>query len=77
MPNRTSKLQNKSKFRSSILGGLIDFVFFVPDFRRSYKWNIRHRLADIIILMIFGRTSGYVVRSEIYKIRQAQSEQIP
>lgn len=44
---------------------LIDFASSVPDFRRSNKGNIRHRLDDIIILMIFGRASGYVGRADI------------
>ena len=65
VPTRTSKLQNKSEFRGSILEELINFATSVPDFRRSNKGNIRHRLADIIMLMILGRASGNVVRSEI------------
>ena len=64
-PGRTPNLQNKSKFRGSILGELINFASSVPDFRRSCKGNIRHRLADIIMLMILGRASGHVARSEI------------
>ena len=63
--NRASKLQNKSKFRVSILEELINFASSVPDFRRPDKGNIRHRLADIIMLMILGRASGHVARSEI------------
>ena len=58
-----SKLQNKSEFRGSILEELINFATSVPDFRRSNKGNIRHRLADIIMLMILGRASGNVVRT--------------
>lgn len=45
--------------------GLLDFASSVPDFRRSHKGNIRHRLDDIIILMIFGRACGYVGRADI------------
>ena len=63
--NRTSKLQNKSKFRGSIQEELMKFALSVPDFRRPDKGNIRHRLADIIMLMILGRASGHVARSEI------------
>ena len=44
---------------------LLDFASSVPDFRRSHKGNIRHRLDDIIILMIFGRACGYVGRADI------------
>ena len=64
-PGWASKLQNNSKFRGSILEELINFASSVPDFRRSDKGNIRHRLADIIMLMILGRASGHAVRSEI------------
>ncbi|MGN1219307.1 MAG: ISAs1 family transposase [Candidatus Cryptobacteroides sp.] len=64
-PNRTSKVQNIPEFRGSILSGLMDFACSVPDFRRSNKGNIRHRLSDIIMLMILGRASGCVGRSEI------------
>ena len=63
VPTWTSKLQNKSEFRGSILEELINFATSVPDFRRSNKGNIRHRLADIIMLMILGRASGNVVRT--------------
>ena len=62
---RTSKLQNKPEFRGSILSGLMDFAYSVPDFRRSNKGNLRHRLSDIIMLMALGRASGCVGRSEI------------
>lgn len=44
---------------------LLDFASSVPDFRRSDKGNIRHRLEDIIILMIHGRACGYTGRSGI------------
>lgn len=43
----------------------MDFAASVPDFRRSNKGNIRHRLKDIIILMIQGRASGYAGRADI------------
>ena len=44
--NRTSKLQNKSKFRGSILEELMKFALSVPDFRRPDKGNIRHMLRN-------------------------------
>ena len=44
--NRTSKLQNKSKFRGSILEELINFATSVPVFRRSNKGNIPRLLKD-------------------------------
>lgn len=43
----------------------MNFASSVPDFRRTGKGNIRHRMADIIMLMILGRTSGRVGRAEI------------
>lgn len=63
--NHTSKLENKTEFNGSILDGLMDFARSVPDFRRSDKGNIRHLLADIIILMIFARECGCVGRADI------------
>ncbi len=63
--NLISKLVNKSEFNGSILERLMDFAGSVPDFRRSDKGNIRHRLDDIIILMIFGRACGCAARADI------------
>ncbi len=63
--NHTAKVQNGSVLQGSILSRLMDFASSVPDFRRSDKGNIRHRLADIIILMVLGRISGHVGRSAI------------
>lgn len=51
-PNHTAKVQNKLATGCSILDRLMDFAASVPDFRRTDKGNIRHRLEDIIILMI-------------------------
>ena len=63
--NRTSKLVNKTEFNGSILDRLMDFAASVPDFRRTDKGNIRHRLEDIIVLMVFARASKCVGRAEI------------
>ena len=63
--NHATKIQNKFIPQGSILERLMDFASSVPDFRRSDKGNIRHRLNDIIILMILGRTCGYVGRADI------------
>lgn len=41
------------------------FSSSVPDFRRSDRGNIRHRLDDIIMLMILARASKCVGRTEI------------
>ena len=48
-----------------ILSGLMDYAYSAPDFRRSNKGNLRHRLSDVIMLMALGRASGCVGRSEI------------
>ncbi len=64
-PNHAVKVQNKLESKCSILERLMDFASSVPDFRRTDKGNIRHRLADIIILVVLARTSRCVGRSEI------------
>ena len=61
----STNVQNKSNSQCSILDSLVHFAASVPDFRRSDKGNIRHRLADIIMLMILGRASGHVGRADI------------
>ena len=60
-------------FITSVVYALLCFVVafivsvhgLVPDFRRGDKGNIRHRLSDIIILMILGRACGHVGRADI------------
>lgn len=64
-PNHTAKVLNKFIPKGSILERLMNFASSVPDFRRLHKGNIRHRLSDIIILMILGRTCGHVGRANI------------
>ena len=63
--NHTAKVINKFVPQGSILERLMNFAASVPDFRRCDKGNIRHRLNDIIILRILGRTCGHVGRSDI------------
>ncbi len=63
--NHTTKVINKFVPQGSILERLMNFAASVPDFRRCDKGNLRHRLQDIIILMILGRTCGHVGRSDI------------
>ena len=60
-----TKVVNKFGSRDSILYKLKEFSSSVPDFRRSGKGNIRHRLDDIIMLMILARASKCVCRTEI------------
>ena len=63
--NRTTKVHNKLDPQGSIMERLMNFASSVPDFRRLSKGNIRHKLKDIIILMILARASKCVGRSEI------------
>ena len=63
--NHTTKVINKSVPQGSILEQLMNFADSVPDFRRGDKGNIRHRLGDIIILMILGRACGHAGRADI------------
>ena len=63
--NHAIKVVNKFGSRDSILYKLKEFSSSVPDFRRSDKGNIRHRLDDIIMLMILARASKCVGRTEI------------
>ncbi len=63
--NHITKVVNKFGSRDSILYKLKEFSSSVPDFRRSDKGNIRHRLDDIIMLMILTRASKCVGRTEI------------
>lgn len=65
VPNHTTKVLNKTDTNRSILEELIAFAASVPDFRRLDKGNIRHRLDDIIMLMILGRVAGHIGRAEI------------
>lgn len=64
-PNHTAKVQNKIDTQRSILDELRTFASSVPDFRRLDKGNIRHRLDDIIMLMILGRVAGHIGRAGI------------
>lgn len=71
-PNHSSKLQNIFDSRSSIFDELMRFASSVSDFRRLGKGNIRHILADIIMLMILGRIAGHVGRAGINGVRPTQ-----
>lgn len=59
-----TKLQRRPRTTipgGSILEGLWDFAFSIPDFRG----NIRHALGDIIILMVFARMSKCDRRADV------------
>ena len=58
--------------------GLVEFAATIPDFRRTGKGNIRHKLSDIILLMVMARVSGFTARTEIiefgrYNLKRFQS----
>ena len=63
--SQDTKVVNKFGSQDSILYKLKEFCSSVPDFRRSGKGNIRHRLDDIIMLMILARISKCVSRTDI------------
>lgn len=44
------------------------FALSVPDFRRSGKRNLRHKLTDIIVLLILARISKCVKRTDIRQL---------
>lgn len=64
-PSHASKLQIKSESENTILKKLFEFARSVPDFRRSGKGNMRHSLADVIILLILARLSKCTTRVDI------------
>ena len=63
--NHTSKVQNIIESKSCILEELKEFASSVSDFRRTDKGNIRHRLEDIILLLVLARASKCVGRTDI------------
>ena len=63
--NHVSKVQNKFGSQDGILKSLMEFASSVPDFRRLGKGNIRHRISDIIMLLVLGRASKCVGRADI------------
>ena len=63
--NLLAKVTNKFESDGTILSELVNFASSVPDFRRSNRGNIRHRLRDMLILIIFARASGRIGRVDI------------
>lgn len=63
--NRSPKAQNRIHSHGSILERLMSFTSSVSDPHRIGKGNIRHRLADIIILMIIGHACEHLGRADI------------
>ncbi len=66
--NTNAKVQRKSfstVVKGTILERLVDFAFSIPDFRRTDKGNCRHKLGDVIMLMILARMSKCVGRADI------------
>lgn len=46
---------------------LEEFVKSVPDYRRTYKGNYRHKLEDILLLVILERLGKCITRSDIIR----------
>ena len=51
--------------RGSILTHLRKFVSSVPEYRRTSQGNFKHKLEDILMLVILGRLSKCITRAEI------------
>lgn len=64
-PVNIQRKSNSAIPRGSIMERLVDFAFSIPDFRRTGKGNHRHKLGDILILMIFARMSKCTSRANI------------
>lgn len=63
--NHVAKIVKKSQSQDCILTRLLKFALSVADFRRLDKGNYRHKLSDIIMLMILARAVGCSARAEI------------
>ena len=44
---------------------LREFVTSVPEYRRTGKGNFKHKLEDILMLVILGRLSKCITKTEI------------
>lgn len=51
--------------RGSIMTHLREFVSSVPEYRRTSRGNFKHKLEDILMLVILGRLSKCITRAEI------------
>jgi predicted transposase YbfD/YdcC len=66
--NTATKVQRKSHTaiaNVSIMERLKDFTFSISDFRRTGKGNHRHKLRDIIMLIILARMSKCISRADM------------
>jgi predicted transposase YbfD/YdcC len=79
--NTATKVQRKSHTtiaNVSIMERLKDFTFSISDFRRTGKGNHRHKLRDIIMLIILARMSKCISRADMiefgkHNLRRFQS----
>lgn len=51
--------------RGSMMTHLRKFVSSVPEYRRTSRGNFKHKLEDILMLVIWGRLSKCITRAEI------------
>ena len=51
--------------RGSIMTHLRKFVSSVPEYRRTSRGNFKHKLEDILMLVILGRLSKCINRAEV------------
>ena len=60
--------------RGSIMTHLRKFVSSVPEYRRTSRGNFKHKLEDILMLVILGRLSKCITRAEILQFGKRQLE---
>lgn len=59
------KKKHPDCLRGSIMTHLREFVSSVPEYRRTSRGNFKHKLEDILMLVILGRLSKCITRAEI------------
>ena len=66
---RKYNIKKKHAFRhsGSIMKHLKEFVKSVPDYRRTDKGNYKHKLEDILLLVILGRLGKCITRPDIIR----------
>ena len=77
-PDVSAKVLNNFESNSTIFDKLKEFARSVSEFRRTDRGNLRHKLCDMIMLVLLARICGCVGRCDIiefgrYNLRRFQS----
>lgn len=59
------KKKHLNCLRGSVMTHLKKIVSYVPEYRRTSRGNFKHKLEDILMLVILGRFSKCFTRAEI------------